>query len=206
MIDDIAHTLLNLVEIGSNKLLGLDPAVIKSCAELEGHIIAIELSDLDKTVYFHPGSGGMRLSLHKPPKEVDATIRGHVLGLMSLAKQQDKVSTSIQERIEISGNTRVAQKFQKILTEIDIDWEEQLSKITGDILAYRIEQGLRKTHTMVMDNLNSFALSGREYLQEETHHLPTQPEFIQFKNAVSAIRDDVERIEALINHKFAPKE
>lgn len=205
-MNNIEQQLLGLVEIGSNKLLRLDPETSKLCAEMQGHIIAIQLSDVDKTIYFHPGSWGMRLSLQAPSKEVDATIRGHVLGLLSLSKQQDRISTAIQERIEISGNTRVAQKFQKILTGIDIDWEEQLSKFTGDIIAYRVGQGLRKTHHWVMHNLNAFALSGREYLQEETHQLPTQPEFMQFKQAVTTIRDDVERLEALINHKFNRKE
>jgi ubiquinone biosynthesis protein UbiJ len=201
-MNTLEQQLLGLAEIGSNRLLELAPDSEKLCAELQGHIIAIELIDLNRTLYFHPGSWGMRLSLQAPPKDVDATIRGHVLGLISLSGKQDRISTSIRERIEISGNTRVAQKFQKILTGIDIDWEEQLSKYTGDIMAYRVGQGLRKTQNWVMDNLNSFALSGREYLQEETHQLPTQPEFIQFKQAVTSIRDDVERLEALINHKF----
>lgn len=194
--------LLGLVEIGSNRLLGLNPECEKLCTELQGFVIAIELIDVKRTLYFHPGSWGMRLSLQAPRKDVDATIRGHVLGLINLSQKEDRISTSIQERIEISGNTRVAQKFQKILTGIDIDWEEQLSKFTGDIIAYRAGQGLRNTRDWVMDNLNSLALSGREYLQEETRQLPTRPEFLQFKQAVTSIRDDVERLEALINHKF----
>lgn len=206
MINSIGQNVLGLIEASSNTLLGMDPNALKHCAELQGHIIAIELKDLDITLYIHPGSWGMRLSINPPAREVDATIRGNVLGLINLSKQQDKISTSIQEKIEISGNTRVAQKFQKILTGIDIDWEEQLSRFTGDIVAYRISQGARKTHNWVMDNINAFALSGREYLQEEAKHLPTQPEFKRFKQAVTDIRHDVERIEALINHNFSNKE
>lgn len=200
MIEHLGNQLLGLAEIGSNRLLGMDPDVLHHCTELQGNIIAIHLIDLDKTLYCHPGSWGMRLSLQKPGKEVDATIRGRLLGLVNLSLQQEKLSTSIQERIEIIGNPSVAQKFQKILTELDIDWEEELSKYTGDIMAFRIGQGIRKTHQTMKDIVSSLAYSGREYCQEEIHLMPTLPEFEQFQQSVTNIRHDVDRLEAKINH------
>lgn len=202
MLNQLGSQLLGFAEIGGNRLLGMDPQVLQHCTELQGSIIAIELTDLDKTIYCHPGSWGIRLSLQQPGKEVDSTIRGHLLGLVNLSLQQEKMSTSMQERIEIVGNPSVAQKFQKILTGLDIDWEEELSKYTGDIMAYRIGQGIRKTHQNVKDMLNSLALSGREYLQEESHHMPTLPEFEKFQQDVTNARHDVDRLEAKINHLF----
>jgi len=205
MINQIANQVLGLAEIGGNRLLGLDPDILKLCAELQGSIIAIELTDLDKTLYCHPGSWGLRLSLQTPAKEVDASIRGRLFGLINLSMQEHKASTSIQERVEISGNPKVAQKFQRILTDIDIDWEEQLSTITGDILAFRIGQGIRKTHQWVKDSVESVTLSSREYLQEESHQLPSKPEFEVFKNAVTDARHDADRLEARINHYLQNK-
>jgi len=200
---EIGAQLLGIAEISSNHLLGMDDQVMQHCKELQGHIIAIELTDLDKTLYCHPGCWGMRLSLQKPGKEIDSTIRGRLLGLASLALQEEKLSTSIQERIEINGNPKVAQKFQKILTELDIDWEEQLSRFTGDVLAFRIGQGVRKTHHNVMQAISSLALSGREYLQEESHNMPTLPEFRQFQQRVTDTRHDVDRLEARIEQWLA---
>lgn len=200
MIDQFANNLLGLAEIGGNRLLGLDPEVLTHCSDLQGKIIAIELTDLEKTIYCHPGSWGLRLSLQPPGKDIDASIRGRLFGLINLSTQDHKLSTSIQERIEISGNPAVAQKFQKILTELDIDWEEQLSKITGDIMAFRIGQGVRKTQQWIKESLNSFALSSTEYLQQEVHHVPTKPEFDHFSTAVTDLRHDVDRLEALFDH------
>ncbi len=205
MINELGNQLLGLAEIGGNRLLGMDPNVLQHCSELQGHIIAIELTDLDKTIYCHPGSWGLRLSLQQPGKEADATIKGRLFGLVNLSMQQEKVSTSIQERVEISGNASVAQKFQKILTELEIDWEEQLSKVTGDIVAFRIGQGIQKTQQWIKEGFNSLSLSSREYLQEEAHHLPTLPEFERFKQAVTDTRHDVERLEALINQLIQQK-
>ncbi len=204
LLDELAQRLLAVAEIIGNRLLDMDQETLQRCRELQGHIVAIEFTDLERSLYFHPGAWGLRVSLQPPYREVDAVIRGRLAGLASLSRQQDKISTSIQERIEITGNTRVAQKFQGLLTGIDIDWEEQLAQYTGDIAAFRIGQGLRKTRQWLEDSFDSLALSGREYLQEEAHHLPTKPEFEAFSEAVTELRDDVERLEALINHRYQP--
>ncbi len=199
MIEQLGNTLLGFAEIGGNRLLGLDPEVLKHCNELQGSIIAIELTDLEKTLYCHPGSWGLRLSLQQPDKEVDATIRGRLMGLVNLSIQQEKLSTSMQEHIEIIGNPSVAQKFQKILTELDINWEDALSKFTGDVMANRIGYGIRQSHQSVKQLVNSLVISGKDYLQEDSHQLPTMPEFEQFQQSVTDIRHDVDRLEARIN-------
>ena len=205
MINQLANNLLGIAEIGGNHLLSMDEHALIHCQELQGCVIAFELIDLDKTLYCHPGNWGLRLSLQPPAKEVDATIKGRLMGLVSLSLNRDKLSTSIQERVEIIGNAKVAQKFQKLLSEIDIDWQEQLSKITGDIMAFRIGQGVQKTHDWITQSFNSFALSSREYLQEETRGLPTKVEFEHFRNSVTTTRDDVDRLEALLDHFLQQK-
>ncbi len=205
MVNTLINDLLSIAEIGGNHLLGMDPAILVHCEELQGSIIAIELTDLEQTIYCHPGSWGIRLSFQAPAKDIDASIKGKLVGLINLSLQQDKASTSIQERIEISGNPAIAQKFQKILTELDIDWEEQLSKLTGDIMAFRINQALQKTGKWLKQGTESIAFSGREYLQEEAHHLPTKPEFMQFQQSVTELRHDVDRMEALLNHWIEQK-
>jgi ubiquinone biosynthesis accessory factor UbiJ len=202
MIEQMLNNLLGAAEIGGNHLLGMDQNALQHCSELQGHIIAINFTDVEKTLYCHPGSWGMRISLQKPAKEPSAVIRGRVMALVNLSLNKDKLSTSIQERIEISGNTAAAQKFQKILTELDIDWEQQLSRLVGDAVAFRIFQGLNKTRQWVNDSFKSVAISGRDYLQQESGHMPTKPEFDQFKSEVTDLRHSVERMEALLNHKL----
>lgn len=196
MIDMIEQHLLGLAEIAGNHVLALDDKALKHCQELQGCIVSIELTDLDKTLYCHPGSWGLRISQQTPSRDPDARIRGRLMALLNLSLQKDKLSTSIQERIEIIGNASVAQKFQKLFTEMDIDWEEQLAQVTGDIAAYRIFQGFNKARQWLHGSLDSISGSTREYLQEESHHLPTQIEFDSFSEQITQTRYDVERLEA----------
>ena len=196
MIDQLGNQLLGLAEIGGNRLLGMDPKVLRLCGELQGQIIAIELTDLQQTIYCHPGSWGLRLSLQTPGKAADATIRGRLLGLINLSRQQEKVSTSIQERVEISGNASVAQKFQKILTELDIDWEEQVSRVTGDVLAHQLGNLARKTGDWLRHGRQTLEQDLGEYLQEESRVLPSRIEIENFIADVGATAMAVERLEA----------
>jgi ubiquinone biosynthesis protein UbiJ len=200
MIEQLLNNLLGVAEIGGNRLLSMDPSTLERCVEMQGQIIAIELIDLDKTLYIHPGSWGLRVSLQDPGREPDAIISGRVMALANLSLQDEKISTSIQEKIEIAGNTKVAQKFQTLMAEIDIDFEELLAGYIGDVAAFRINQGLQQARKWVESATESIATSGREYLQEESRQLPTYSEFERFSREVEEIRNGVERAEALLRH------
>ena len=190
--------LLALAEIGSNKLLALDEAIIQRCVGLQGRCISIEFTDLELTLYCHPGNWGIRLSQETPPKDVDATISGRLFALLNMGIEDDKVSTSIRERVSINGDARVAQQMQKIITDIDIDWEEVLAQYTGDVLAFQIHQQARKTARFLQQGLTSLMQTNSEYLREEARMTPHQAEFERFQSDVTTIRHDVDRAEARI--------
>jgi len=196
----IANTLLGIAEIGGNSLLSLDDQVVGRCRELQGYCIEIHITDLDLRLFCHPGSGGMRLSLDEPSKPVDATISGRVMALLSLVIQEDKFSTSIQEGVSINGNVKVAQQMQKIFTELELDWEEALSRYTGDVIAFRIHQQARSAGDWFRQTAISLAQTSSEYLREESHMSPTQVEFERFQQHATALKQDVERAEVRLRH------
>ncbi len=199
LIQTVGQNLLGVAEALGNRLLAMDEQALERCAALQGRIIALELTDLQQTLYFHPGTWGLRISLQAPPREPDARIRGRLVGLGSLALDDDRISGSMQNRIEISGDARVAQRFQKLLTELDIDWEEQLSQWIGDGPAFRVGQALRGMQGQLRRHLEALQLDGSEYLREEARLTPTRPEFEQFRAGVTELRHDAERLQRLFD-------
>ena len=200
MLTEITSTLLAFTEIGGNRLLAMDDQVLARCSELQGSCIKIHLTDLDLSLYCHPGSWGMRLSLDEPARTVDATISGRLIALINLATQDDKVTTSIQGGISINGDAGVAQQMQKIFTDLDLDWEEALSHYTGDILAYRIHQQARGARDWLRKSLGSLSQTSSEYLREEVRLTPTQVEFDRFQQQATLLKQDVERAEVRLRH------
>ncbi len=205
MLNQLQNTALGLLEIGSNQLLRMDADVLAYCEKISGCCVAIHLKDLDKTLYCQPGEWGVNLSLEKPNKTVDATISGRVMALVNLSLQEEKIATSIKERVEVTGNVQVAQQFQKILGELDIDWEEQVARITGDVVAVQLSRTVSTAHHWLKNSLESFILNSRDYVQHEVNMTPTLFEFRDFKQHVSTLRDDVERLEAKLNFLIQKK-
>jgi len=196
MPNAIPSPLLAMAEIGGNRLLALDDDVIERCRKLQGKCIAFEITDLEISLYCHPGSWGIRLSQQAPEKDLDATISGRLFALLDLALEDDKVSASIRERVSINGDASVAQQMQKILSDIDIDWEEVLSQYTGDVLAFQIHEKARQTRDWLRQSFNSLMQTNSEYLREEARMTPTQAEFERFQQQVTTIKHDIDRTEA----------
>ena len=184
----IQNSLLTAAEIGSNRLLALDPGTLQGCAELQGHCIAIDITDLDIQLYCHPGNWGLRLSRKPPAREVDATISGRLMALANLAAETDKLSTSIRERVSFNGNVALAQKAQALLAGLDIDWEEALAQKSGDVLAFQIHQRARKFGQWLQASAESVLQTSSEYLREEARLSPTQVEFDQFQSRLRHLR------------------
>lgn len=196
LFDSIQDTLVAAAEIGANRLLGLDDNALQECAKLRGYCIAIDITDLDFQLYCHPGSWGLRLARGAPPREVDATISGRLMALLNLATQDDKLSTSIRERVSFHGNVALAQKLQAILAGLDIDWEEVLAQHSGDLLAYQIHQRARKLGQWLQQGAESVLQTSSEYLREEARLSPTQVEFDRFQGELTTLKQDVARAEA----------
>ncbi|MDH3387103.1 MAG: SCP2 sterol-binding domain-containing protein [Gammaproteobacteria bacterium] len=196
LFDSIRNSLLALAEIGGNRLLGLDEDALAHCREMQGHCIAVDITDLDIQLYCHPGDWGIRLSRNPPARAVDATICGRLMALVNLASQEDRLSTSIRERVSFHGNVELAQKLQRIFAGLDIDWEEALAQRTGDVLAFQIHRRVRVLGAWLKQGAGSLLQTSSEYLREEARLSPTRVEFDDFQSRLTELKHDAARAEA----------
>jgi ubiquinone biosynthesis protein UbiJ len=196
LVESVRGSMIAVAEICANRLLGFDEAALAGCRELQGHCIAIEITDLDFRLYCHPGDWGIRLSPNPPPRDADAAISGRLVALVSLVSEDDKLATSMQERVRFHGDVKLAQKLQRILGELDIDWEEALSAYTGDVVAFQVHQRARRLGEWLKQSAESLLQTSSDYLREEVRVSPTSTEFEQFQAGVTGLRHDVARAEA----------
>ncbi|MCP4429400.1 MAG: hypothetical protein GY806_00325 [Gammaproteobacteria bacterium] len=200
LLNALADNLIAAVEIGGNRILTLDDKVSSRCSELQGYCIAVTFTDIEQTLYCHPGSWGIRLSRRPPARSVDATISGRVMALIDMALEEDSVSTPISEGVSFEGNVGIAQQMQKIMLELDIDWEEVLSQYSGDVLAFQIHQKTLQATELLKQGFKSLMQANSEYLREEARMTPTQDEFDEFQQQLGSLRQDVDRIEDRLRH------
>ena len=200
LFDSMQNSLLAVAEIGGNRLLAYDEVALHGCIEMQGCCIAIDIIDLDFQLYCHPGDWGIRLSREPPARDVDAIISGRLMALVNLASEDDKVSTSIRERVSFNGNVALAQKMQKLLAGLDIDWEEALAERTGDVLAFQINQRARNLGKWLRQSADSLLQTSSEYLREEARLSPTEVEFDVFQSRLTELKHDVARTEIRLQH------
>lgn len=203
LFDSLQNSVVTALEIGGNRLLALDEAALQGCSEMQGYCIAIDITDLDFQLYCHPGNWGLRLSRQAPAREVDASISGRLMALVNLSTQDDKLSTSISERVSFHGNVTLAQKVQRIVANLDIDWEEALAQHSGDVLAFQIHQRVSKFGRWLSSSADSLLQTSSEYLREEARVSPTLPEYRQFQTQVSDLKNDVARAEQRLQRLLA---
>jgi ubiquinone biosynthesis protein UbiJ len=178
-----------------NHYLRLDPAIGSRMATLSGRCIGIELRGLDLTLYVFPDEHGIQLRDHTEG-EPDTVLRGTPLGMVRLGIGGNTEKTLFSGEVVIEGDVETGQAFKAILDELDIDWEEQLSKLTGDIVAHQLGNMARQGRRTFRLGLGTLEKDIGEYLQEELRVLPARIETENFSADVTRISMDVDRLSA----------
>ena len=178
-----------------NRYLRLDPAIGSRMATLSGRCIGIALSGLDLTLFVFPDEHGIQLRDHAEV-EPDTVLHGTPLGMVRLGIGGNTEKTLFSGDVVIEGDVETGQAFKAILDEMDIDWEEQLSKLTGDVVAHQLGNVARRGRRAFRLGIGTLEQDIGEYLQEELRVLPTRIETENFSSDVTRISMDAERLGA----------
>ena len=184
------------LEITLNRYLALDPETLSRLAGMTGKLIAVELRGVGITLYMAPHSGGIQL-LREFDGSADAVISGTPMALARVGIGEER-SLLFAGEVEIRGDVTLGQRFESVLRELDIDWEEQLSHLVGDAAAHQVGNLVRDALQWGTRSVDTFGRDLTEYLQEESRQLPQRDEVNKFLAAVDVLRNDVERLEARV--------
>jgi ubiquinone biosynthesis protein UbiJ len=187
------HTLETVL----NRYLRLDPEAAARMAGLAGRCIAIELRGIDLTLFMQPGEQGIRIP-GEVQQHVDTTLHGTPLALARLGLGADTGKSLFSGDVTISGDVETGQAFKDILDDMDIDWEEQLSQFTGDVIAHQVGNMARHTRRVLSHGRVTLERDLGEYLREELRVLPARIEVDNFSADVDRIRTDTDRLAARI--------
>ncbi|MCU7939182.1 MAG: SCP2 sterol-binding domain-containing protein [gamma proteobacterium symbiont of Bathyaustriella thionipta] len=199
-INPLMIPLLAAIETGLNQLFAMDPDTYVRLARFKGRIVAFHITDIEQTLYFFPDQQGMQIVSHYEG-EADTVISGSLLAFarMAMADEKSKTSAVFKGDIAISGDIALGQHFQSLFKQLDIDWEEHLSHITGDVIAHSLGNVARGFFGWGKQTLDSLSMDVSEYVQYETRDVASGPEINHFNTQIDRIRSDVDRAEARLN-------
>lgn len=189
----ILSFVLPLIEKSINRYLRLDPESTQRLMKMTGKAIAIELSQSGKKIYFVIDGDYVQL-FDRYDGAVDVILRGTPFDFLRLGVTENSGTAIFSSDITVTGDPEVAQQFKTIFAELQIDWEEQLSRVTGDVIAYQVGSAVRTFCQWAKQTSNTMQQNLTEYVQEEARLLPTRYELQDFYADVDVARDAVERL------------
>lgn len=185
---------LKRIEQLVNDLLRLDEVNLEKLASLHGKRIAIQINDFDSKVYLFLTRQGIELQSYSNAT-ANVTIKAPALTYLQLAMSNRRNHTVTPGDMEITGDVGLAQQFQSILKDLEIDWEEYISQWTGDYMAHKTGNLVRGIREYIKETSQMIGMDISEYLRYEKRQLPDQSEVNEFVTAVDIIRNDVERLQ-----------
>jgi ubiquinone biosynthesis protein UbiJ len=118
------------------------------------------------------------------------TVRINPLALpLLLARSQEAL-----KYVETTGDEALATTVRELLIELRWDFEEDLSRVVGDVAAHRAAQAGRDAAAWQRDALERLARNFSEYWTEERPLLARRLDFEAFARDLQALRSSVERV------------
>lgn len=180
------------VETLLNSAIKLDPEISPRLAALDGSVIAIDLEGLTWTFYLLPSAQGIQV-LEYYAGVPTVHIRGEPLALLRQWRSQ-----RMDNDVRVEGDAAIGREFQRVLANLDVDWEEQFSKWVGDAAAHQISRFLRGVRDWRRHASDILLRDGAEFLQQEKRVLPSRYAVEQFLSGVDTLREDVDRLAARV--------
>ena len=190
------NSIYGLIEIGLNRYLALEPTVIAECARLEGRVLAFELTDWNIAFYLAPDNAGVRV-LDSWPESPDVRLSGRLAAFIRLlsagAERQAELSAG---RIRVDGDAALADRFTRLLESVELDLEEVLAPVTGDLAAHRLGQLGHGFFGWGRYTIGTLARDVAEYLREESGDLVHHSDVESWMNDVDELAEGVDRLDA----------
>jgi ubiquinone biosynthesis accessory factor UbiJ len=107
--------------------------------------------------------------------------------------------------VEVSGNPRLAEAVMFLLRHLRWDFEEDLARVFGDVVAERMGGAVRGFAAWQADAARRLSESAAVYATQEKKLLVGRADFEPFAHEVARLRDAIERLEQkVLRRETAP--
>lgn len=186
------------IETTLNTLIQDDPELVRRLSRLKGQVIQVHLKEFNKTLTFIFSQQIDVLAAYEG--ESNCYLSLNVSILPELREQANITQLIKQDKLVLEGDIQLAQKFAQLITDCKPDVEEWLSRLTGDVLAHALVQGVKDIGQALQSQRSKHQNHLSQVLTEEWCLLPSLLEVAYFCDQVDDLNSQAARIEAKIQH------
>lgn len=180
-----------------NAYLKLDAETPSRLRKLNHRVITVELLPLH--LLFHCEFDETRINILSHCDHADAKITGTPLQMLGVMINKQGRQQAFSDDLTITGDAEVANEMIKLFDDMQIDWEEHLAKITGDVPAHFAGRLFQSANKFLRQAKESLTQNINEYVHEEKEWLPSRLQLEDLFADIDLIRMDVDRAEVRVN-------
>jgi len=186
--------LCSVLETLINKALALNLNGTQGLYALEQKCLVVQLTELGFPLSFIVSNNKVLVtSLNEHP---DCEINTSVKTLIALKEEQQLTELIKQDKLDITGDIKIAQQFANIAETLNIDWQTELAKHIGDVPTYKLMQLGKQLIKKVDFTTKQVQADSTEWLVHEKRLVVTNSQVSAFNLQVSEL--DV-RTESLVD-------
>ena len=193
----IALIILPALEKLINAALQSDSDALAKIAILQNQVIEINCTDW-KIRFFIVCTNSELQFEKKYSGAAHTIITGTLTNFLQIFMKGADTKSIFEHPIEITGNTHNMTVLRDTFKNIDLDLEEKLSHMVGDVLAHKICFHVKETKKTLRNTAKKVGLQAEEYIYFEGKNLPTRKQVEKLYEDIGTLRNDVERAEQRI--------
>ena len=201
MLSLFKRTALEGAETLINAALTKDPASKQALTKLEGQVLLVESTLPPLTIAIEPTATGIQLH-DNWDGNVAVTINGTLIAMAAIAVNAKESISFSGTGVNVSGNLDTLHQLNKIMGDVDIDWEGALAEIIGDIPAHLIAKGIRNSAVIRKDIVTRASSGLVEVAQEEFNLTPSKNEFEAMIPDIRQLSADADRLAARVRRLY----
>ena len=213
----LSSNLLVPFEAIINRCIAQDIKLADGVACHQGKILQLDITSptVSVLVHFYPASvvlsfapesiNGVPDSSAEQAPQPDGRISGTALAMMRLLTERNESRSLVNPAIQISGDSEFVQSVYRLFLNLEIDWQEPLSRVIGDVPTHGLGQLLHGLSDFAQGTISSIKRNIDEYFHEESRMVPPLNQVAIFDQDLDALRLRLDRLQARIrqlNHQL----
>ena len=183
------------VELLINKVLSLNTSKI-DLKKLEQKTLTIILSEFNFPISFSVDNNKVIVS--GLTERADCTVNTSIKTLQELKAEQQLTELIKQDKLDLTGDIKVAQQFTNLAESLNIDWQSELAAHIGDMPTHKLMQLGKKVADKFQFASKQIKADASEYIVHEKRLVVTRSQIENFNQQVSQVSNQVDEISARI--------
>jgi len=191
----LQQALTSSLELLINKALSLNINLV-DLKKLQQKTLTIVLSELSFPISFSVDSN--RILVSGLTERADCTINTSIKTLQKLKAEQQITELIKQDKLDLSGDIKVAQQFASLAENLDIDWQSELANHIGDVPTHKLVQLSKKLANKFQFAAKQIKADASEFIVHEKRLVVTRSQVDNFNHQVNEVSRQVDDISTRI--------